>query len=94
MDIFSVVAVVRGWAVEYWRIIVIAVSGLLGLIAVIKVMTSVLETQRAKRRLYQNRIDQLDRTLNQILRELQDIRYAIYDLKIEDERFIQESEDR
>jgi hypothetical protein len=94
MDIFWVVAVVRGWAVEYWRIIVITVSGLLGLIAVIKVMTSVLETQRAKRRLYQNRIDQLDRTLNQILRELQDIRYAIYDLKIEDERFIQESEDR
>jgi hypothetical protein len=94
MDIFSVVAVARGWAVEYWRIVVITVSGLLGLIAVIKVMTSVLETQRAKRRLYQNRIDQLDRTLNQILRELQDIRYAIYDLKIEDERFIQESEDR
>ena len=94
MDFFSVIAVVRGWTIEYWRIILIVASTLLGLIAVVKIIGSVLETQRAKAKLYQNRIDQVDKTLNQILRELQDIRYAIYDLKIKEESFTQESEDR
>jgi len=94
MDFFSVIALVRGWTIEYWRIILIVASTLLGLIAVVKIIGSVLETQRAKAKLYQYRIDQEDKTLNQILRELQDIRYAIYDLKIKDESFTQESEDR
>ena len=94
MDFFSVIAGVRGWTIEYWRIILIVASTLLGLIAVVKIIGSVLETQRAKAKLYQNRIAQVDKTLNQILRELQDIRYAIYDLKIKEESFAQESEDR
>ena len=94
MDFFSIIAVVRGWTIEYWRIILIVASTLLGLIAVVRIIGSVLETQRAKAKLYQSRIDQVDKTLNQILRELQDIRYAIYDLKIREESFTQESEDR
>jgi len=94
MDFYSVIALVRGWTIEYWRTILIVASTLLGLIAVVKIIGSVLETQRAKAKLYQYRIDQVDKTLNQILRELQDIRYAIYDLKIKDESFTQESEDR
>ena len=82
MEFFSVIALLRGWTMEYWRIILIVASTLLGLIAVLKIIGSVLETQRAKAKLYQNRIDQVEKTLNQILRELQDIRYAMYDLKI------------
>ena len=94
MDFFSVIAFLKGLIIEDWHIIVIVASTLLGLIAVVKIIGSVLETQRAKAKLYQNRIDQVDKTLNQILRELQDIRYAIYDLKIKEESFAQESEDR
>jgi ferritin-like protein len=93
MDLFSIFAVVRGWTIEYWRIMLIAASGVVGLMAVVKIIGSAHETQRAKKRLYQDRIDEVDKTLSQILRELQDIRYAIYDLKVKDESFMQKSED-
>jgi len=94
MAFFSVMAVITGWIIEYWRIILIVASSLLGLIAVVQILRSILEKQRAQKKLYQGRIDQVDKTLNQILRELQEMRYAIYDLKIKDESFTQESEDR
>jgi len=53
-----------------------------------------LKKERDQEKLYQGQIDQIDKTLNQILRELQEIRYAIYDLGIKDESFTQESEDQ
>jgi len=92
MDFLSVIAVLKALVVEDWPIILIVASSLLGLIAVVQIVGSILEKQRAQKKLYQGRIDQIDNTLNQILRELQEIRYSIYDLKIKDERFTQERE--
>ena len=94
MDFFSVIAFLKGLIIEDWHIILIVASSLLGLIAIVQILALILEKQRAQRKLYQDRIDQVDNTLNQIVRELQEIRYSIYDLKIKDERFTQESEDR
>ena len=93
MDFFSIIAVITGLIIEYWRIILIVASSLLGLVAVVQILGSILEKQRAQKKLYQGRIDHVDNTLNQILRELQEIRYSIYDLKIKADSFTQESED-
>lgn len=93
MDFLSVIAVLKALVVEDWPIILIVASSLLGLIAVVQIVGSILEKQRAQKKLYQGRIDQIDNTLNQIVRELQEIRYSIYDLKIKADSFTQESED-
>lgn len=94
MDFYSVIAVITGLIVEHWRIILIVASGLLGLSGVVSIFGSMLKKERVQEKLYQGQIDQMDKTLNQILRELQEIRYAIYDLRIKDERFTQEGEDQ
>ena len=76
---------------ENSRIILMVFSGLLILGVVVKIF-SILKEDRAQEKVDQGRMDQLEKSLNQIFSELQEIRYAIYELKIKDKSFTQGSE--
>ena len=89
MDFGSVIV---GLIKENSRIIFMVFSGLLVLGVVVKIF-SIIKEDRAQEKVYHGQIDQLEKSLNQIFSELQEIRYAIYELKIKDKSFTQGSED-
>ena len=92
MDFGSVITAITELAKENLRIIVMVSLGLIAL-GVLAKISSIIKEERAQEKAYQDQSDQFAKSIKQIFSELQEIRYAIYELRKKDESSIQESKD-